>query len=326
MLPSEITPNPVPHARKIVAWALALLLVFDVAAYHYLKHFSPNKGYFIAQQKWELLNQKKQAVDWLFVGDSSGNQGINTKQFAEAKNASALNLCTIGSMGLQDDLLMLNTLIERDQIPKHVVMVHVYDVWYRTTNAQAYALLPTSTLWAIPSLSTAEKLGIAANKYAPLYAQNTSLQKVLLEPGRYAFKAPATFDESGFMASTHADTAALARDLAYHQQLLAKKSLLPSAENMATFCSIVQLADAHNIKLHVVNAPVYQELAQEPNWQKATRAISDSLRKGCTSSAGLGWHLTNPFVLEATYMESTDHVTTDGAARYTEWLTKELND
>src|SRR5262245_9968724 len=92
---------------------------------------SMNLGYRVIQQKWEMLLDLKQPVDWIVLGESSGSEGVTPDIISQELGGKALNLCTIGNMLVVNDAWMLDKYIAKFGPPRGVVIVHVYDIWDR---------------------------------------------------------------------------------------------------------------------------------------------------------------------------------------------------
>src|SRR5262245_5791244 len=120
---------------RSVAWsivgAIAVVAILNVAAMGILGAWSTNIGYRLVQEKWDLLMRQRSPVEWLVLGDSSCNQGVVPAVLDEELRTTSLNLCTIGDMMLVGDAWMLRSYLQRVGVPRHVVMVHVYDIWGR---------------------------------------------------------------------------------------------------------------------------------------------------------------------------------------------------
>jgi hypothetical protein len=144
-----------------------------------------NRGYWLVQQKWELLQGLSAPVDWLIVGDSTGNQGLVPDVMEARLGGTAVNLNTVGNMGALDDVWMLEAHIEEFGPPAHVLVIHAYDIWSRDITSAFVAKAPLAwNSWQdsfLPPLSATplEKLNLWLARYVPLYADNLSLDRLI---------------------------------------------------------------------------------------------------------------------------------------------------
>ena len=75
----QLTEEVVGPARPRRVWAtlaltLALVALADVAVCALRDDHSTNRAYWLVREKWKLLTELDAPVDFLILGDSSGNQ------------------------------------------------------------------------------------------------------------------------------------------------------------------------------------------------------------------------------------------------------------
>src|SRR5438128_2449200 len=130
-LPVEIAgPSTARRLIGTIGGVLALVALANTAALFVLSRHPVNHGYKVIGAKWELLREQERPVDWLVLGDSSGNQGVVPAVLSERLGGSSLNLCTVGDLLAVNDAWMLETYIGTVGAPRKVLMVHAYDIWH----------------------------------------------------------------------------------------------------------------------------------------------------------------------------------------------------
>ena len=330
-LPQEV----LPHSTKLMQIILSLIcpwLIFalaNVGANLYLKNFPENRGYWLIQQKWSMLLNLKQPVDWLVLGDSSCNQGVSPQVLENQLSGKAVNLCTIGDSLVLSDAWMLSQYIKKYGAPKNIVMVHVYDIWTREINWDVTSQTPLA--WGYwnqlePNfkLTFSEKKKVFLNKYVPLYSQNTSLKKIIKNSDRL-FKNNYQLAEHGFMAVTKANTWEVEEDTKRHLKDVSKNNNLSfSNTNQQAIDTIVKLAEKHNINIYLANSPLYEKLYQNPDFQAYYNQVQAELQTISDRHKNIHLLMAKPMTFSKEEMENADHLIVSSAETYTRQLAKEI--
>ena len=98
-LPEEMVPSSSRQEVLMGFFALvALVVALNLAAVVYIWAYSPNRGYWLAAAKWQMLEDLEEPVDTLVLGDSSCNQALIPEVVDEILGGPTINLCTIGDM------------------------------------------------------------------------------------------------------------------------------------------------------------------------------------------------------------------------------------
>lgn len=323
----EIT-QPVTWAfllRVAVVTALALVLL-NAAAAAYLAGFTPNRTYWLIDAKWGLLEQVEGPLDWLVLGDSSCNQGIDNRTWDEALGGRSLNLCTIGNMLVLDDAWMLQSLIDRGVTPSRVLVVHGYDVWRRNANPELLGRIPERRSWS--EASPAVELGAIGlvreviSRYVPLLGQTTALQHVLRHPSQL-FEQPFSLDAQGYMREDEPTPENVQTDRDGHLRAMERRSFSVSPENRSALAALAEIAEAQQIDVYLALAPVYEGLAETPEFQAYVAPMHEAL--GQWAAEGSRLHYLRDFqTFESSQMQNVDHVTHAAAQVYTQRLAETI--
>ncbi len=318
-----------------VACALLVVVVANAIAGRLLDAHTTNKGYFLIHEKWRLLeDEATKPVDWLLLGDSSCNQGLDPAALTERLGGTALNLCTVADLLVVNDAWMLDRYIERFGPPKRVVVEHVYDVWHRRLGAD----LKPEILAEVPQpwgfwrdrepklrLSRAQKWSLGLARYVPLYSESATLQSWLREPSR--FGRTFALDASGFMAHERSDVRQVKQDTRNHLRFLKGRKFAISRENQRALDRIAALSDEHGFDVFLVaTSPVYEELAKSEDYKRYTGDIVRTLENHARGHSRVHVVLKRPVPFPARDMENADHLTAKAAKRYTQRVAAEIEE
>lgn len=324
--------NPREVGKSLVLAAL-VLVVANVVALGFLRTSPQNRTYWLLEQKWKRLDAQARPVDWLVVGDSSGNQGVRPDVWTAETGGTVLNLCTIGEMLALDDAWMVEDYVSRHGPPKGgVVVVHVYDVWHRPATSALrgplFARIPRpwgfwNTVTPKVSMSPLDAAGLLAAKYLPLYADNVTLANALL---RGTWFAPPHFemDAAGYMPLRKPSPRVVEADAKLHLEFVRKAKFKPSQENVAALARLRELAEKHRFDLHLATSPLVEELAREPMWRRYYASVHAMLKQAAGDSKYVHLALPRPVPFPAAVMENADHLTHEAAERYTRLLAAEV--
>lgn len=310
-----------------IPWLIVGVINFYVGLY--LKYFPENKGYWLIKKKWEMLLYLKQPVDWLILGDSSCNQGVDPSIFREKLNASAINLCTIGDTLALNDAWMLSKYIEKYGAPKNVLIVHVYDVWHRDINWNVTGQTPLA--WGYwkklkPQLElNYEDLNtVFVNKYVPLYSQNESIKEIIKNPDTWFKRDDYDIREDGFMSKFDVNPGEVKLDSERHINLVKNKQFSLSSPNQKSLEQIVALAEQYNFNVYLTNSPLYEGLYQNKNFRAYFSQVQKTLRSVADKSDRVHYILQKPITFPKIRMQNADHVIESAAKEYTHKLVSEV--
>ncbi|MCA9916906.1 MAG: hypothetical protein KC445_03095 [Anaerolineales bacterium] len=329
-----IAPTNGRSAALTILGTLFLLFLINWGVIWLGRTYPDNRGYWLVRQKWELLYRLDEPVDWLILGDSSGNQGVVPEVLEGRLGGTAVNLNTVGAMGATDDAWMLEEYISRFGPPPQVLIVHTYDAWPRNVAPIFLAKTPLpwgswQNVYTPPVLMTGqEKLNVWLTRYFPLYADNVTLGKLIrgwIFDQTPIFQTRFHLQENGYMplaappASPYIDT-----DLQDHFGRVANKFSL-SQSNRQALAQLVALADTNKIEMYIAFGPLYGELVKDERFQAyylAERAALQAITDQSTHVHLLETLATFP----ADQMENVDHLIFEAAKVYTGMLADEIEE
>jgi hypothetical protein len=316
--------------REIVSvWlgVLVLTLVANQFARWALDRYTVNSGYRLIEEKWKLLLDAKQPVDWLILGDSSCNQGVVPERLSAALGGTTLNLCTIGDALVLGDSWMLDLYTRRVGPPKHVLLVHVYDVWHRDVSPVQDAIFAWIPLpWGFwnqyePQLTFTRwhQLRMIIRRRLPLYYENTSLGRIIMRPWT-SYSEQLVLGSDGFMSMTKADPRHVEVETREHLQFVRHNRPRVSPVNRLALQAIGRLAEQHHFDVYLAESPIYEGLYGDPTsrahidtvWSEVGSVLSPS---GRIRQVGMV-----PIVFGRDQMQSADHVILSAARQYTQDL------
>jgi len=328
--PREKSPSAkfVTFALEVLGSLLVLVLLNSFALW-YLGNYSPNYGYWTLQQKWALLGKMDAPVDWLILGDSSCNQGVSPALIQEKLGETAINLCTIGSVTALNDVWMLEEYIQRFGPPKGVVIGHVYDIWPRDLDPLILGQIPRqwgfwmehtlgSDLLENPDLRSQ----LFQERYVPLLSQRltlTSLLRSLMFGQLIPFKPKWHMDEYGFLSGEQAQPKIAIQDAQDHMQFVRENEPDLSSINQQALERLVEIANAYQLPIYLVNSPLYEGLSADDGFQAYLGALTGQIDSVVGESQSVH-RIAEIKTFPAAQLQTADHLTLAGAQVYTEWL------
>lgn len=310
---------------------IAVLVVFSLNLFssQLLKLFSTNGGYRLVRTKWDILNKLETPIDVLILGDSSGNQAIDTDLIKQKTGKSALNLATIGNMlALNDYWLLVEYIKKFGQPPGCVINIHVYDIWYKHANHAAIAQIPLSPMKMIPRLSETG-LGIKFQakyllaKYIPSWSENTSLKRLFMRPWKIR-EQNIPLSDSGFQPWPNANPENVLKDTETHKKFVQQNIFEPSTENIYALRQMGKLSESKGFSLTVVNSPMFKGLYKEKSLKHYLSDVNKFIGEIAADYDNMHNLFTTPKTFSASVMQNADHLTTEAAKTYTLRLLENL--
>lgn len=329
-LPAE---QPAPAAPRSIALGLTLAAVLFVVANHYLADYLRqvplNRGYFLVDSKWSLLERLESPVETLVFGDSSGNQGVVPDLLARDLGATALNMCTIGDMLTMNDAWMLGAYLERFTPPRRVLLVHVYDIWHRQIDRNAVMRIPLSfgywrRLRPRVEMSLGDEWKYVLQRHLPAWSQDQTLQKLFLRPFGPPLGGGWQIGADGHMAVIAANPEGVQRDAVGHLRFVKRKRFKLSTDNRAALERLAELASEHGFTIYLAPSPVYEGLGSDPAFRRYITDLNRELDAFSARHPQVVRILDAPPGFPASEMTNADHLTLAAARRYTALLTSAI--
>lgn len=327
-LPEERPAPRATPARWLGALAVSILVLAaaNAGCLLLMSAVPINEGFGLVNAKWRLLRGLDRPVDWLILGDSSGNQGVDPEIIRRATGERALNLCTIADCLALDDAWMLDEYLQRFGPPKRVVLVHVVDGWHREA-------IPLSLLATIPvqhgpgesptpahPLTAIQRIEMLARQAFPIVFQNRSLAYHLL--GRWIGAAPveSVIRDDGFNPRPAGSADGVIHDVARNLRRLGRRPKTISPLNAAALAHLRDVARREGIDLVVANSPISERLARDAAFAEYRDAINRQGEEILRAGGRGRLVLAEPPALPDAVMQSSDHATIEGARLYTHAL------
>lgn len=331
-LRAPVTPESVaPATRRRVVVLVVGVLVFaaalNAALLVLLRGHPTNGGHWLIHQKWELLARTGD-VDTLVLGDSTCNQGVRPDVWRERFGGTVVNLCTIGDMLAVDDVWMLEEYLRHHAPPRHVVIVHTYDMWQRDANARFAMLLAEVPrrfgFWKDSILPLDVDLGdqalVIAGRWFPLYSDEQNLRLWLSRPSwTYHHHEGFHISDDGYMAEVNARPAGVRRDADLHRTELGE-AWHASEANAQALAALAALATKYHLDVVIAPAPIYDGLWADPQLQRRFGQIQSWIRSAVHAAPTIRVIEGPPITFSADQMTNVDHVIDAAAIVYTRWL------
>ena len=260
--------------------ALTVVCLANSAAMFYVDNNPPNKGYAVVKSKWKLLDGLTKPVDWLVLGDSSCLAAIDPVVWTEATGDSVLNLCTLGDLLLVDDVWLLKDYLSKHGAPKGVVVMHVYDMWYREVGDGALSLLgQIERPWGIwtkdepkVELNASDLLKVFLARFVPILSQANSIrQAVVPSPTSRSSRPESSLKKFGISDLGLLPGAALplnvSKDTAIHKKFVRANKPNLSAPNRQALLELISLAEEYDFRVQIVMSPLHDELNDDEAFQ-----------------------------------------------------------
>jgi len=323
-------------SRRVAMTVVGTLLVaalLNAGCFWLLRRFPLNRGYWLIETKWRLAGTLDRPVDWLIIGDSSGNQGVVPDRLGAALGGRAVNLSGAGGVQVPGDLWILNRYLERHGPPPNVVIVHAYDVWRRDLNILSVGRIPWRWgFWdrtpALPKFTLGEKLRLCYARFLPLYFENQTIYRFF----KRGLRNPASLlrrtyhvDDLGYMKWTKPYAEQVIADMNRHLSRLGNIDQVISGINLIALKEIAALAAEHRIEVYLAYGPQYEGLHDHvvfTDYLARQRAFLAEFAAGYDHVH----YLDNVSTFPAEQMENVDHVTHEAAERYTDDLIAKIRE
>lgn len=331
-LPDELPLSPDRGATwwRVLGIGIAVLgatMGLNVWAERRLSRVGPNWSHRLVEAKFALVEAESSPVDWLVLGDSSAAHGVRPDTWTETTGDSVLNLATVAGLGVVGDAWQLQDYLARVGPPGAVVLVHTADVWGRSTSPALVGQVPRplSELWTLaprPVWSLGDHRAHLLSRFLPLYAESGSLVSSLFGHS-VAPELRFSMDRLGHVRSRPADADAQAEDRRVFEHALAATEPVVSDDTRAALATIDDTCAAAGVRLFVVHAPVWSEVALTPAYRvhldTVDQVLSDTLPHLARAPLRTADGVPAPD-LEAT----VDHLLPAAAGRFTATLARAL--
>jgi hypothetical protein len=324
--------EPTPETSTAKRWRHALtpwlgvLVIWLVcnAVFLYATRTTPlNRNLWLIPQKWTIADELETTPDWLFLGDSSGNQGIDAALASEQLGGTAVNLCLVAPAGSVGDAFMLDRVKDGVGMPRHVALIHVFDFWTRPE--PELNTIPTPVLAAIApdspaDLSLDEKISLAGTQLFPVAGFHHSFAKFIKDPSVLT-QTPASggliIHPDGFMPMQPVISNALEDDLNHHRSVCLENTPQISPANQRILDRLYAMTRHYDFNLYIVNAPLVREAYDDPIIRPFYDQINAQLTAWTSQSDRLHHLLAEPALYDKEQIYNLDHTVGEAAQDYT---------
>ncbi len=313
---------------KVITFTVLLLCVINFGVNQYLSRHPVNLGYWVIQEKWKLLDELDEPVDWLILGDSSCNLGVNPSVFSDEISGSVLNLCTVGDSTALDDAWMLQRYINRFGAPKGVVVIHAYDIWHRSLKRPMLAQAPLMgdekiDLVPLHLQSLTSRAMMMMSGSVPLYYQNVTLSHAIQYVWRRAPEPKLT--EQGYMPWKAASPETVRVE--YDQHILftsQNEQFIMSEDNQSALNRIQSLADQHQFPVFIATSPLFIDLMESEMFVHYYNKVWSALEAVALNSSNMYMILHTPATYPIDQLAGVDHVIAIAADDFTRQVADQI--
>jgi len=308
---------------------LVMVFLFNVLFYFYFLNFPTNRAYWLVQTKWSILENVKEKVNWLILGDSSGNQGVDPAEFRKSFGGEALNLCTLADLLTIDNAWMLDEYLRNNPPPDNILIVHVYDIWQRDQyNYELIKEMPLLKLFnhelrPVVDFGKGMKRKMIFKKYFPIYHNSQNISDIIRlkeKPFQKFFNAR----PDGYMPLFEANPENVLEDVKNHKWFTWKHKFSVTNKNKAGLEAINDMAETYGFNVFIANSPINDKLYEDSNYRNYFSHLQDYLTGFCKSHPKFHYINNPPVTFPDTLMENADHLIDEGAKTYTELLVREI--
>lgn len=289
---------------------------------HYLEFKTGNPVDDFIGTKWEQVKNISKPVDWLILGDSTADWGINASVLMENLNGTVENLATVGNWMLIDDTWMLEYLIRKDLAPKNIIIMHAYDILGRDIEMSMLAQAPfTETFWSQFTLDLdldiEDYLEICLAKHFPLYSRDLSIRIMIFEiiqNPHLIFELTPQVKEIG---------EDLILDYESHLNYLDENIFVVNRVNERAINIISDLVEKNDISVFVVPSPIYEELEKHPKYQEYYTHVDQWWLTFATHSENIHY-IREQTTYPAKFMRNADHLNDESSRLFSQKLSNEI--
>lgn len=311
-----------------MALAIAIFALVNFGFLTYLRKFTPNLGFWLIDNKWNLLLDLDHSVDVLILGDSTANQGMVPEVIEQKLGLSALNLGTVANLTFLNDVWMLKDYLAQHDPPRAVVIMHSYQMWQREISRRAMSIIPFLRLpnWSEtldPSPMGLIDLVEERTLYLiPAYSQSHTLRimtRTMLQiPPDFSLLSEQhyTMSELGTYRVEQQDPQNVQEDIDDHFRFLAISEPVISSESLAGLAALKDLSAQYNFQVFLINAPIASPVAESADFPSYFFPIQDELIEFWAETPNV-LYVPDVFTIEPESMESADHMLAKAADEFT---------
>jgi len=308
-LPGETVPQRTLRGTgRVVGATFVGILAVNFAALIAMQGVTTNLGIFLVETKFELADSMREPVDWIFVGDSTCNQGLSPQEFEVQTGQTAINLCTTGNMTVVGDVWVLQRALDAAGPPRRGVLVtHVYDAWARDEETLRVMgqRVPGTNEWrrdrALMPADFTELANANVGRFFPLLTRPRSVDQLIF--GLVRERPTRALDERGFMDGGAARPSMVRQDVREH---LANDD--DPAISELNRRALAAIDDAVDVPVWIASAPMVDELWADEGIRERVRTAFEGPHELAEARPGLRVLRSDPWRYRADQMSNADHL------------------
>ncbi|MBZ8182073.1 hypothetical protein [Oscillatoria salina] len=328
-LPKEIMARTTVRRLTISIFGTVLLTgLVNFGLLWYLKNYPQNEGYSRIEDKWQLMLNLSEPVDVLILGDSSCHQGVDPSIIEAELDVEALNLCTIADALVLNSAWMVDKYIQKYSAPKAVILVYVYDVWYRDLNWNVISQIPLS--WGFwhklepeIEISFAEQGNLFLDRYVPLYSKDQSIKHIFANPDDW-FQQESRDEIEEFNTASKANPEYVEENTEAHFRFVEENQFNLSKSNRLALEKIISLANKYEFEVYLVNSPLYEGLYKNDDFRNYLADVQTTLDRYEKQNDRVHYLFRKPRKFSRNEMENADHVIESAAEIFSHELASEI--
>ena len=324
--------GPANTKRILISVLGTLVIVFlvNLVAFSCIEKYSIGNYDLGSKEKWNMLLNLEEPVEWLILGDSTGLHAVVPNTLNERLGVTSINLCTLGFMGVMNDAWMLNRYIQQFGSPKNVIIVHFYKTWQLNPIPKYIADLPLEWgFWNGMRPPLENKLGLTYDlfmeRYVPVVTQDDTLVNALrgywlFERALPSLVKPSRLQADGLLINTRKIPGNVL--LSMHQEIRVTKDkpFFVSNSSEKAIDNIVALAEEHGFDVYLAHAPLYEGLYENQDFQTYFTQVQDKMKAFADISERLYYISNIQMTFPEQQMLDATHVMPSAALVFTDSL------
>jgi len=233
--------------------------------------------------KIKIAQDTGQMNDFLIFGDSSADGGINANRLEEETGLNSFNFALGGSALVVGNYYILEDYLSRNDAPKYIILMTVYDIWYRGLNTDGVIqtliisfpgkLIKDFMLSPIVYNPRGNVMGIFGNVLLPSQRYKWEIRGIIKSMNIVGYFRKRESKEDELMEEIVSNNGSslydvfnenlIIDDINYHKEFVETNKFEVSWINQFYLDKFLKLAKEKDIKVFLVYSPVEEEFYSE---------------------------------------------------------------
>lgn len=323
----KIRPIQQQQLVRLLLTIMFCIVSLNLCAIVYLQYDQLNITTVVTAQKWKIVAELAEPVDIVIIGDSSANQGIDPLLIEEVTGLKGINLATVASWGMVDNVWLLEEYIQQHGVPPTVIAVYAFDTQQRDASLPDLLATFPVPIEAIIDASfvedyTAVDWGVIyLKRLFPLYYRHETLRRATIEfaTSQFGIFTPHyVFNSAGFLQWTDAYPARVVRS-SNMRLVRIHNTEAPGAfsqANLAAMERLIAMADIFDFELYIAHGPIYEGLENDERFAPLRQALNETYTALVADRSNVAF-IPTVATFRAEVMENFNHLIVDAAHDYT---------